>query len=61
MRILSSCLFLTQRVKVTQTVLNDVYVWGQKLINAFIQQGCIQLIKNDSKDYYNVTKYLYFK
>ncbi len=47
MRILSSCLFLTQRVKVTQTVLNDVYVWGQKLINAFIHQGCIKLIESD--------------
>ncbi len=27
----------------------------------FIQQGHIQLIKSDSKDIYNVTKYFYFK
>ncbi len=26
------------------------------LINTFIQQGCIKLIKIDSKDIYNVTK-----
>jgi len=25
-------------------------------INTFIQQGCIKLIKSDSKDIYNVTK-----
>ncbi len=31
------------------------------LIQTFIQQGCIQLIKCDSKCIYNVTKYLDFK
>ncbi len=39
-------------------------VWGQSFlreINTFIQQGCIKLIKNDSKEIYNVTKYFYFK
>ncbi len=30
-------------------------------INDFIQQGCIKLIKSDSKDMYNVTKDCYFK
>ncbi len=30
-------------------------------INTFIQQGCTKLIKSDSKDIYNVTKYFYFK
>ncbi len=25
-------------------------------INTFIQQGCIKLIKSESKDFYNVTK-----
>ncbi len=29
-------------------------------MNTFIQQGCIKLIKNDSKDMYNVTKDLLF-
>ncbi len=32
-----------------------------KLINALVNQGCIKLIKNDSKDIYNITKDLYFK
>ncbi len=27
----------------------------------FIQQGCIKLIKSDSKNIYNGTKYFYFK
>ncbi|XDV46539.1 hypothetical protein PO909_014421, partial [Leuciscus waleckii] len=27
-----------------------------KEMNTFIQQGCIKLIKSDSKDIYNVTK-----
>ncbi len=27
----------------------------------FIQQGCTELIKSDSKDIYNVTKDFYFK
>ncbi len=31
-----------------------------KDINTFIQQGCIKLIKSDSKDIYNVTKDFYF-
>ncbi len=30
-------------------------------MNTFIQQGCIKLIKSDSKDIYNVTKTLFFK
>ncbi len=30
-------------------------------MNAFIQQGCIKLLKSDSKDIYNDTKYFYFK
>ncbi len=29
-------------------------------MNAFIQQGCVKLVKSDSKDIYNVTKDLYF-
>ncbi len=32
---------------------------GQK--KKIIQQGCIKLIKSDSKEMYNVTKDLYFK
>ncbi len=32
-----------------------------KEIYMFIQQGCIELIKSDSKDIYKVTKDLYFK
>jgi len=32
-----------------------------KEINTFIQEGCIQLIKSDSKDIYNVTKAFYFR
>jgi len=32
-----------------------------KEINTFIQQGCIQFIKSDSKEMYNVTKDFYFK
>ncbi len=32
-----------------------------KDMNAFAQQGCIKLIKSDSKNIYNVTKDLYFK
>ncbi len=30
-------------------------------MNTFIQQGHNKLIKSDSEDIYNVTKYLYFK
>jgi len=32
-----------------------------KEINTFIQQGCIQLIRSDIKDIYNVTRYFYSK
>jgi len=32
-----------------------------KKVNAFIQQGCIKLIRRDSKDIYSVTEDLYFK
>ncbi len=40
---------------------NRAKVWGQedsflKEINTFIQQGCIKLIKRDSKDICNGTK-----
>ncbi len=37
-------------------------VWGKKdkiKINTFIQQGCIKLIKSDSKDIYNVSIHLW--
>ncbi len=30
-------------------------------MNTFIHQGCIQLIKSDSKDICNLTKYFYLK
>ncbi len=33
----------------------------KKYIYMFIQQGCIEFIKSDSKDIYKVTKYFYFK
>ncbi len=32
-----------------------------KEINTFILQGCIKLIKSDSKDIHYVTKDVYFK
>ncbi len=32
-----------------------------KEINTFIQQGCIKLIKSESKDIYIVAKDFYFK
>ncbi len=32
-----------------------------KEMSTFIHQGCIKLIKSDSKDVYNVTKDFYFK
>ncbi len=32
-----------------------------KEINTLIQQGCIKLIKSDSKDIYDVIKYFCFK
>ncbi len=32
----------------------------QEVVSAFIHQGCIQLIRRDSKDIYNVTIYFYF-
>ncbi len=32
-----------------------------KEMNTFIQQGCIEFIKKDSKDIYKVAKYLSFK
>ncbi len=32
-----------------------------KEINTFIDQGCIKLIKSDSKDIHNVTNDFYFK
>ncbi len=40
---------------------NPSNVWGQhvwffKEIKTFIQQGCIQFIKSDSQDIYNVTQ-----
>jgi len=35
-----------------------MYTTVQK--NTFIQQGCIKLIKSDSKYIYNVTKFLIF-
>ncbi len=34
-------------------------VWEQIIWKGFIQQEHIKLIKRDSKDIYNVTKYLY--
>jgi len=37
-------------------------VFGVSMFNTFIQQGCIKLIKSDSKeDTYNLTKHFYFK
>ncbi len=30
--------------------------WVHKKINTFTQQGCIKLIKSESKDYYIVKK-----
>ncbi len=30
------------------------------LINTFTQQGCIKLMKSDTKDIYNVAKDFYF-
>ncbi len=35
--------------------------WVSNEINTFIQQGCIKMIKRDSKDICNVTKDLYVK
>ncbi len=32
-----------------------------KLFDTLIQEGCIKLIKSESKDSYNATKYFYFK
>ncbi len=32
-----------------------------KEINTFTQQGCIKLIKSDSKDMFNNVKKIYFK
>ncbi len=37
----------------------DRLMWHE--INTFFQQGCIKLIKSDSKDISNVTKDSYFK
>ncbi len=47
--------------------LNQYYgskFWGQdilKWINICNHQGCIKLIKSDSKDFYNLKKYIFFK
>ncbi len=35
--------------------------FGVSIINTSIQQGCIKLIKSESKDIYNVTKDFHFK
>ncbi len=36
----------------------DLKLINKKIRNSLIQQGCIKLIKRDSKDIYNVIKYL---
>ncbi len=37
------------------------YVLNSFFVYYFIHQGCITLIKSDSKDIYKVTEYLYLK
>ncbi len=37
-----------------------IYILGQ-IFNTVIQQRCIELIKSDSKDIYDVAKDFYFK
>ncbi len=37
------------------------FLFFLKVINTFIQQDCISLIKSDSKEIYNFTKVFYFK
>jgi len=36
------------------------FFFFQEIINIFIQQGCMELFKIDSKDMYNVIKDFYF-
>ncbi len=38
-----------------------IFIYEIRKNNIFIQQGCIKLIKSDSKDIYNVSKDFYFK
>ncbi len=51
--------------KYERNTINILYTAVQKCwvtkITKKSQQGCIKLIKSDSKDIYNVTKHFYFK
>ncbi len=38
-----------------------IFILFYFILNTFIQQGLIKLIKHDIKDIYNVTKKIYFK
>ncbi len=54
---------LNKGVKLLTYTITNYFIFKKNLeeINDFIQQGCIKLIKSDSKDIYNVTKDCYFK
>jgi len=59
--------YFTTKLNLIYNVCMHILIWVSKFfffflkeINYFIQQGCIKLIKSDSKDNY-VTKYFYFK
>ncbi len=61
------CLFSDKKYKLNYKFMQFLYVWTQTysrlnfiLINTFVQQGHIQLIKKKT-DIYNVTEDLYFK